>query len=222
MRRYPPILPVVILLGLFVIYKAITEFGYISLFYIVSVPSVILVIYAIVSSFIEKRMNKIQLKLYEKKFAIQKNMQKEIESQTKQEDLKDRIVSETIEKKTDEESVRYGKTSQAVNIPKSNAKKIKCEKCGADMVLKTAKQGVYKGNKFYGCSKFPKCKNIVPVYEQVAEKTLHKTSVKPALPKCPDCGIEMVLRTAKQGQNTGSQFYGCRNFPKCRNTISIK
>lgn len=33
---------------------------------------------------------------------------------------------------------------------------------------------------------------------------------------CPKCGNKMVLREAKKGQNTGSKFWGCSNFPKCR------
>ena len=34
--------------------------------------------------------------------------------------------------------------------------------------------------------------------------------------KCPRCGGDLILRTAKRGANTGKQFYGCTNFPKCR------
>ena len=34
--------------------------------------------------------------------------------------------------------------------------------------------------------------------------------------RCPRCGSELVLRTAKKGNNAGNQFYGCNNFPKCR------
>lgn len=37
-----------------------------------------------------------------------------------------------------------------------------------------------------------------------------------ALLRCPRCGNELVLRTAKKGNNAGNQFYGCSNFPKCR------
>ena len=37
--------------------------------------------------------------------------------------------------------------------PKSNNKAPKCPKCGAPMVLRNSKRG-----KFYGCSKYPKCK----------------------------------------------------------------
>lgn len=35
---------------------------------------------------------------------------------------------------------------------------------------------------------------------------------------CPRCGADLVLRTAKKGPNTGNQFYGCSNYPKCRYT----
>lgn len=37
-------------------------------------------------------------------------------------------------------------------------------------------------------------------------------------PACPACGGGMVLRTARQGKNTGSRFWGCRSFPDCRGT----
>lgn len=35
-----------------------------------------------------------------------------------------------------------------------------CPKCGAQMVLRTAKAGANVGGKFWGCSNFPKCKTI--------------------------------------------------------------
>ena len=35
---------------------------------------------------------------------------------------------------------------------------------------------------------------------------------------CPRCSSEMVLRTARRGKNTGSKFWGCKRFPKCRGT----
>ena len=37
-------------------------------------------------------------------------------------------------------------------------------------------------------------------------------------PVCPKCGSAMVLRTARKGQNAGSQFYGCSRYPQCRGT----
>lgn len=36
------------------------------------------------------------------------------------------------------------------------------------------------------------------------------------IPACPPCGGQMALRTAKAGQNTGQQFRGCTDYPKCR------
>jgi hypothetical protein len=35
-------------------------------------------------------------------------------------------------------------------------------------------------------------------------------------PLCPKCGIPMVLRTVSQGDHKGKQFYGCQNYPRCR------
>ncbi len=37
-------------------------------------------------------------------------------------------------------------------------------------------------------------------------------------PACPKCGKPMRLRTAKQGSNAGSQFWGCSGYPECKGT----
>lgn len=34
--------------------------------------------------------------------------------------------------------------------------------------------------------------------------------------KCPRCGSSMVMRTVKQGQNAGRQFWGCSTYPRCK------
>jgi very-short-patch-repair endonuclease len=34
---------------------------------------------------------------------------------------------------------------------------------------------------------------------------------------CSACGAMMILRTAQKGANAGNQFWGCSNYPKCRN-----
>lgn len=47
------------------------------------------------------------------------------------------------------------------------------------------------------------------------------TDKKQELPLCPKCGKPMVVRTAKQGKNTGSQFLGCSGYPECKGTGSI-
>lgn len=33
---------------------------------------------------------------------------------------------------------------------------------------------------------------------------------------CPECGGELLLRTAKYGEHAGESFYGCSNYPKCK------
>lgn len=40
--------------------------------------------------------------------------------------------------------------------------------------------------------------------------------------RCPKCGSEMVLRTAKRGDNQGGKFWGCSKYPECRGIVSIE
>lgn len=34
--------------------------------------------------------------------------------------------------------------------------------------------------------------------------------------KCPNCGGQLVSRTAHRGSYSGNDFYGCSNYPKCK------
>jgi predicted RNA-binding Zn-ribbon protein involved in translation (DUF1610 family) len=43
-----------------------------------------------------------------------------------------------------------------------------------------------------------------------------------APPLCPQCGSQMIIRSARQGSNNGSQFFGCSRFPDCRGTRPIQ
>jgi ATP-dependent DNA helicase RecQ len=56
----------------------------------------------------------------------------------------------------------------------------------------------------------------------VVEKTAHSASASRngdgAALACPKCGAEMVLRTARNGDNRGHAFWGCSTFPACRGT----
>ena len=38
---------------------------------------------------------------------------------------------------------------------------------------------------------------------------------------CPRCSSPMIKRTAKGGENAGREFWGCSNFPNCREIVSI-
>lgn len=37
-------------------------------------------------------------------------------------------------------------------------------------------------------------------------------------PACPSCGSHMVERVVKNGPKTGSRFWGCSHYPRCRGT----
>jgi len=41
---------------------------------------------------------------------------------------------------------------------------------------------------------------------------------KETSPNCDKCGKPMRLRTAKQGSNVGSKFWGCSGYPECKGT----
>jgi hypothetical protein len=43
----------------------------------------------------------------------------------------------------------------------------------------------------------------------------NEVEVKEMPPLCPNCGIPMVIKTAKRGGFTGEDFYACPNYPKC-------
>ena len=41
-------------------------------------------------------------------------------------------------------------------------------------------------------------------------------------PTCPKCGVPMVMRTASRGERRGERFYGCPNYPRCRETVAFE
>ncbi len=63
--------------------------------------------------------------------------------------------------KTNREHVKHIKTIVAEK--KNNQA---CPKCGGEMVVRKGKKGQNIGNKFWGCSSFPKCRGIVNIKEQ--------------------------------------------------------
>ncbi len=70
---------------------------------------------------------------------------------------------------------------------------IKCEKCGANMVVKVGRFG-----KFLACPNYPECKNTKPFVINTSGK-------------CPVCGGDIVQKKSKRGY----KFYGCGNYPDC-------
>ena len=60
--------------------------------------------------------------------------------------------------KTNRQHIKHVKTIVA---EKQNSQQ--CPKCNSDMVIREAKKGRSVGNKFWGCSKFPKCRETLNI-----------------------------------------------------------
>ena len=63
---------------------------------------------------------------------------------------------------------------------------------------------------------------IEPTLQAVSLEDDHPSVAQPEVaPQCARCSGAMVKRTAKGGENAGTEFWGCSNFPKCREILTI-
>ena len=90
-----------------------------------------------------------------------------------------------------EELKAAGEDPETFRLPVEESD-VLCDKCGANMVVRTGRFG-----KFLACPRFPDCKNIKSLALPVA--------------KCPNCGKDIFQRRSK----TGKIFYGCSGYPSC-------
>lgn len=105
-----------------------------------------------------------------------------------------------------------------------NEPKIICDKCGKPMALKNSKYG-----KFYGCTGYPDCKNTIKYAAALKKYNQENSTSQDNSAKnedsssaqekiiCDKCGAEMVEKQGRYGN-----FYGCSNYPNCKNIVSIK
>ncbi|MCX7836099.1 MAG: type I DNA topoisomerase [bacterium] len=112
------------------------------------------------------------------------------------------------------------------SLPKENAEDLTiepCELCGSSMVLRTSRFG-----SFYGCSNYPKCKNVRKITSSTSsdstssnsngkENGISLTMEEVGLEGCPECGSPM---TAKKGRF--GVFFSCTRFPTCRGIVNVK
>ena len=68
--------------------------------------------------------------------------------------------------------------------------------------------------------------NLVTMFNNLAEeqRKIHLTNAlmgEYSTPTCPSCDQKMVNRTASKGKSAGSSFWGCRNYPRCKQTFKI-
>ncbi len=86
---------------------------------------------------------------------------------------------------------------------------IKCEKCGAPMVIRVSRRG-----RFLGCSNYPDCKFTKPLPKD-EERMKKEPEIAEGI-TCDLCGSQMVIRESRYGK-----FYGCSQYPKCKGTKPI-
>lgn len=69
--------------------------------------------------------------------------------------------------------------------------------------------------------------NVAEVARQLEPHLMTTTAPKPMpmvssdVPSCGKCGVVMVLRQATKGENAGRQFYGCPNYPRCKEIVTV-
>ena len=90
---------------------------------------------------------------------------------------------------------------------KGIATELKCDKCGAPMVIKLGRHG-----QFLACSNYPDCKNTKEFQRNEAGE-IQVMEPGPVQETCDKCGSPMIVKTGRFGK-----FLACSNYPKCRNT----
>jgi DNA topoisomerase-1 len=92
--------------------------------------------------------------------------------------------------------------------PKDIETEQKCDKCGADMVIRWGRHG-----RFMACSGYPECKNTMPLE---GEEQKPRIPDEPTDEKCPKCSSPMVIKSGRFGK-----FMACTNYPTCKSTKPI-
>lgn len=82
-----------------------------------------------------------------------------------------------------------------------------CEKCGKPMAIRSSRRGA-----FWGCTGYPKCKNIVAIEGAEAPKPVVEESEF----ACPNCGKPLAKRKGRFGP-----FLGCTGYPGCKTIVNL-
>lgn len=106
-----------------------------------------------------------------------------------------KLISDFYDKFVPQLKVASGDTETSFREPPV-VSDVKCDKCGAMMVIRDGKYG-----KFLACPNYPKCKNI---------KSL--TDNSKVVAKCPKCGKNVLERRSKKGKI----YYACEDYKNCK------
>jgi len=86
---------------------------------------------------------------------------------------------------------------------------IRCEKCGAKMIIKIGKNGV-----FLACSRYPSCKNTKDFVRNENGEIVILTKETEEI--CPECGRPLIKKQGRYGV-----FLACSGYPECKYTTSV-
>ena len=82
-----------------------------------------------------------------------------------------------------------------------------CEKCQKPMVVRASARGA-----FWGCTGYPKCKNLIPIEGATVEMPAAEITEH----MCPNCQKPLALRKGRFGP-----FLGCTGYPDCKTIINL-
>ena len=112
---------------------------------------------------------------------------------------------------------KYNKLNKKDIMPEEKSNEV-CDKCGANMIIKTGRYG-----KFLACGAFPDCKNIKGLNGdknsggKEKNEDIKKLEEKYNGEKCEKCGADMAIKSGKFGP-----FLACTAYPNCKNIKNIK
>lgn len=64
-------------------------------------------------------------------------------------------------------------------------------------------------------------RNASPLARELSPQETSTSQALTESPPCPRCGEQMIARVASRGENRGQRFWGCPNYPKCRQTLPL-
>jgi len=124
------------------------------------------------------------------------------------------VIADFYQEFHDNLQIKYENIKKSDIMPEEKSQEI-CDKCGAEMIIKTGRYG-----KFLACSGFPNCRNIKKANGENTVKqddpALNALQEKYQGTVCDKCGSEMKVRSGKYGP-----FLACSAYPKCKNIKNI-
>ncbi len=112
--------------------------------------------------------------------------------------------------------IKYKEVNKKDIMPEETTKEV-CDKCGAQMTIKSGRYG-----KFMACSNYPDCKNVKNLKEdgtvdKEGDDKMKALQEKYKNEKCDKCGAIMTIKNGKFGP-----FLACSGYPACKNIKGLE